>query len=87
MRFAVVALLLALVVVVPALADEPEPYVRDCGVSVLGDLGQGWQERAIVAGHVSFVGLKNGYQRWRPEARTAGRSRCSSSSIRTRHRW
>ena len=66
MRFAVVALLLALVVVVPALADEPEPFVRDCGKSVFGDLGQGWQERAIVAGHVSFVGLKNGYQRWRP---------------------
>jgi hypothetical protein len=66
MRFAVVALLLALVVAVPALADEPEPYVRDCEMSVFGDLGQGWQERAIVAGHVSFVGLKSGYQRWRP---------------------
>lgn len=66
MRFAVAALFLALVVAVPALADDPEPYVRTCGSSVFGDLGKGWQDSAIVAGHVSFVGLKNGYQRWRP---------------------
>lgn len=53
---ALVALLLSLVVVVPALADEPQPYVRSCSTSQFGDLGRGWQERAIVAGHVAFLG-------------------------------
>jgi len=62
----VVALLVALVVAVPAFADEPEPYVRNCNSQVVGDLGPGWQERAVIAGHVAFVGLKSGYQRWRP---------------------
>ena len=53
---ALVALLLFLVVAVPALADDPEPYVRTCSTSQFGDLGRGWQERAIVAGHVAFLG-------------------------------
>ena len=66
MRIAVAALVLTLVVAVPAVADEPEPYVRSCATSQFGELGQDWQERAIVAGHVAFVGLKNGYERWRP---------------------
>ena len=48
------------------LPTSPSRTCATCGTSVFGDLGQGWQERAIVAGHVSFVGLKNGYQRWRP---------------------
>ena len=56
----VVALLLALVVAVPARADDPEPYVRNCSTSQFGDLGQGWRERAVVAGHVAFVGMRNG---------------------------
>lgn len=51
-----VALLLALVVAVPALADDPEPYVRTCSTSQYGDLVRGWQRRAIVAGHVAFLG-------------------------------
>lgn len=59
----VVALLVALAVAVPALADEPEPYVRTCSSSAYGDLGQGWRERAMVAGHVAFVGMRNGYRR------------------------
>ena len=59
----VVVALLALVVAVPALADEPEPYVRTCSSSAYGDLGQGWRERAIVAGHLALVGLKDGYRR------------------------
>jgi len=62
----VIALLLALVVAVPALADDPEPYVADCSTSVYGDLGRGWRERALVAGHVAFVGMKDGYEHWRP---------------------
>jgi len=53
---AAIALLLGLVVVMPALADEQEPYVRACSTSQLGDLGEGWRERAIVAGHVAFLG-------------------------------
>ena len=53
---ALVALLLFLVVAVPAFADEPEPYVRTCSTSQFGDLGRGWQERAVVAGHVAFLG-------------------------------
>ena len=56
----IVALLLALVVAVPALAGEPEPYVRTCSTSQFGDLGQGWRERAVVAGPLAFVGMKNG---------------------------
>jgi hypothetical protein len=59
-------LAVALVVAVPALAEEPEPYVRACGTSVYGDLGRGWRERALVAGHVAFVGMKQGYVRYRP---------------------
>jgi hypothetical protein len=59
----VVALLLFLVLAVPALADEPEPYVRTCSSSAFGDLGQGWRERAMVAGHLAFVGMRSGYNR------------------------
>jgi hypothetical protein len=66
MRIAVLAVVLALVVGAPALADEREPYVRNCATRVFGDLGPGWQERAVVAGHIAFVGLKSGYERWRP---------------------
>ena len=67
----VVALLVCLVVAVPALADESEPYVRECGTSVYGDLGLGWRERAVVAGHVAFVGMKQGYIRYRPSGHGA----------------
>jgi hypothetical protein len=63
----VAALLVALVVAVPALADDPKPYLRACSSSAYGDLGRGWQERAVVAGHLAFVGLKDGYARWRPQ--------------------
>src|SRR6186997_3267732 len=61
-----IALLVALVVALPALAEEPEPYVRTCATSQLGDLGQNWRERAVVAGHVAFVGGTTAYQHWRP---------------------
>jgi hypothetical protein len=57
---ALVALLLFLVVAVPALADEPEPYVRTCSSSAFGDLGRGWQKRAVVAGPLAFVGVRDG---------------------------
>jgi hypothetical protein len=60
----VVALLLVFVAAVPALADEPEPYVRTCATRQFGDLGPGWQERAVVAGHVAFLGASDA--RWRP---------------------
>jgi len=59
----VAALLLGLVVAVPALADEPQPYVRTCAMRQFGDLGQAWQERAVVAGHVAFVGIKGNNRR------------------------
>lgn len=60
----VAALLLGLVVVaVPALAAEPGPYVRTCSSSAFGDLGQGWRERAMVAGRMAFVGMRDGYNR------------------------
>jgi|SRR5688572_11733781 len=59
----VVALLVGLVVAVPAFAGDPEPYVRTCSTSQFGDLGQGWRERAMVAGHVAFVGMAKGYNR------------------------
>ena len=70
----VVALLLALAVAGPALADEPEPYVRTCSTSQFGDLGQGWRDRALVAGHVAFVGMKDGYDRMSLDPVAAGRS-------------
>jgi hypothetical protein len=60
MRVVIALLLVVLVVAVPALADEPEPYVRTCSSSAYGDLGRGWQERAVVAGPLAFVGVKNG---------------------------
>ena len=63
----VAALVLALVAAVPALADDPKPHVRPCSSSAYGDLGRGWQERAVVAGHIAFVSLKDGYARWRPQ--------------------
>lgn len=59
----VAALLLALVVAVPAFADEPAPYVRTCSTSAFGDLGRGWRERAVAAGDVAFVGMRGGYNR------------------------
>ena len=63
MRIAV-ALLLVLVAAVPALADEREPYVRTCATSQFGDLGEGWQERAVVTGHIAFLGVPD--RGWRP---------------------
>ena len=48
------ALLLALVVAVPALAVEPEPYLRNCSSSAYGDLGRGWQ-RACGRGRPACV--------------------------------
>jgi hypothetical protein len=56
----VVALLLALLVALPALADDPEPYLRDCRTSQYGDLGRGWKEQAVLAGPLAFVGMRNG---------------------------
>lgn len=53
----VLALLVALVAAVPALAEDPEPFVRACSSSAFGDLGRGWREHAVVAGQVAFVGL------------------------------
>lgn len=70
----VVALLLALVVALPALADEPAPHVRTCSTSQFGNLGQGWRERALIAGHVAFVGMKGGYRRMAPEQLESGRA-------------
>src|SRR5687768_3036954 len=55
---AVVAALLGLIVIVPAFAADPEPYVRTCSSSAYGDLGAGWRERAVVAGHLAFVGMR-----------------------------
>lgn len=71
----VVALLLGLVVAVPAMADEPAPHLRTCSSSQFGDLGRGWRERALIAGHVAFVGMKGGYRRMAPEQLEPGRAR------------
>ena len=54
-------LLVALTVAIPALAGDAEPFVRECSTSQYGDLGRGWRERAVVAGPVSFVGMRDGY--------------------------
>lgn len=71
---ALLALLLALVVVAPALADEPEPYVRACSTSQFGDLGEGWRERAMVAGHLAFVGAGSRYNRMALDRLPPGRA-------------
>ena len=71
----VVAVLVVLVVAVPAPAGEPEPYVRTCSSSQFGDLGQRWRDRAAVAGHVAFVGMKGTYRPMHPERLAPGRGR------------
>ena len=54
-------LFVGLAAALPALAGDPEPFVRDCSTSQYGDLGRGWRERAVVAGPVAFVGMRDGY--------------------------
>lgn len=54
-------LLVALTVAIPALAGDAEPFVRECSTSQYGDLGRGWRERAVIAGPVAFVGMRDGY--------------------------
>ena len=59
MRVVVAALVVALGVTLPAVAaEEPAPHVRTCSSSAYGDLGRGWRERAVVAGHLAFVGMR-----------------------------
>jgi len=70
----VVAVLFGLVVALPALADDPAPYVRACSTSQFGDLGRGWRGRALVAGHVAFVGMRSGYRRIETERLGPGRA-------------
>src|SRR5688500_19212693 len=58
MRVVAGALLVAVALALPAFAaEEPPPYVRTCSSSAYGDLGAGWREHAVVAGHLAFVGL------------------------------
>jgi len=72
----VIALLVALVfaVAVPARAEDPAPHARTCSTSQFGDLGRGWRERAVVAGHVAFVGMRGGYNRMELEPVRPGRA-------------
>jgi len=56
-------ILLSLFVAVPALGGGPETSVRGCDSSQYGDLGRGWQKRAVLAGPVAFVGMRAGYRR------------------------
>ena len=51
------ALLVALAAAVPALAEDPKPFVRTCSSSAYGDLVRGWRGDAVVAGYVAFVGM------------------------------
>jgi hypothetical protein len=53
--------LLLLIAVPAAFAHDVETPVRDCGTRAYGDLGRGWQARAVVAGPLAFVGLRDGY--------------------------
>ena len=53
--------MLAAAAAVPAPAGDAKPHVRDCSTSQYGDLGRGWRERAVVAGPVAFVGMRDGY--------------------------
>jgi hypothetical protein len=53
----VAALVLVLVVAVPALAGDEKTYVRSCSSSAYGDLGRDWRRNAVVAGRLAFVGM------------------------------
>jgi hypothetical protein len=68
------ALVLALIVALPAFADEPEPYVRTCSSSAYGDLGRGWRENAVIAGHLAFVGMGGARRRYELEPVDPGRA-------------
>src|SRR6476619_6920130 len=59
------ALLLALVAAAPALALGEEPDVRNCSTRAFGDLGPTWRTRAVLAGPLALVGLRNG-SGWSP---------------------
>jgi hypothetical protein len=61
LRVAAAVLLVAVVHSGAALAGAPDPFVRDCSTSQYGDLGRDWAERAVVAGPVAFVGMRDGY--------------------------
>ncbi len=61
MRTLVPTVVVAAVLAAPSLAQDAEPFVRDCSTSQFGDLGRGWQQRAVVAGPVAFVGMRGGY--------------------------
>ena len=37
-----------------------EPPVRDCATSAYGDLGPDWRQRALLAGPIAFVGMRDG---------------------------
>ena len=59
--YSAVIALIAAVAAAPAPAHREEPPQRDCSTSAYGDLGRGWQRRAVVAGPLAFVGLRSGY--------------------------
>ena len=65
------AVALAFVTAAAAHAGETEPVVRDCSTRAYGDLGRGWQRRAVVAGPLAFVGLRDGYRNVPPARRRA----------------
>lgn len=38
--------------------DSDAPFVRDCATEAAGELGDGWEDRAVQAGPVAFVPLR-----------------------------
>lgn len=73
MRTSLVLLAVALAgaAALPVVAHGEETPVRDCGTRAYGDLGRGWQERAVVAGPLAFVGLGRGLDGVQPSPRWA----------------
>ena len=59
---AVLGVAVALATVTPAGSASTfgKPPVRDCSTDAYGDLGRGWRERALHAGPIAFVELRNG---------------------------
>jgi hypothetical protein len=57
------ALSAAVALTTPAFAGLADPVVRDCSTRAYGDLGRGWERRAVVAGPLAFVGMRAGYRR------------------------
>jgi hypothetical protein len=57
-KLAVGLCIVATTIAASAAARDGAPFVRGCESSVWGDLGRDWRKRAVVAGPVAFVSVR-----------------------------